>query len=83
MTAHRPELADVVRTHQQDLLARWNPVLSREQRKALRDIAACRSAALGGRAQQCNQCGHRVILYNSCRNRHCPTSMSSCQCKRW
>ena len=25
--------------------------------------------------QQCNRCGHRVILYNSCRNRHC----SKCQ----
>ena len=72
MNTHRPELADVIRTHQQDLLARWNPVLSREQRKALRDIANCRSAALGGRVQQCGQCGHRVILYNSCRNHHCP-----------
>jgi hypothetical protein len=65
MNVHRPELADVVRTHQEDLLARWNSVLSREQRKALRDIANCRSAALGGRVQQCGQCGHRVILYNS------------------
>jgi len=53
MNVHRPELADVVRTHQEDLLARWNSVLSREQRKALRDIANCRSAALGGRVQQC------------------------------
>ena len=24
------------------------------------------------RVQQCDRCGHRVILYNSCRNRHCP-----------
>ena len=51
---------------------RWNPVLSREQRKALRDIRDCRTAALGGHVQQCDRCGHRVILYNSCRNRHCP-----------
>jgi hypothetical protein len=46
--AHRPELADVFRTHQNDFLARWNAVLSREQRKALRDIRDCRTAALGG-----------------------------------
>jgi hypothetical protein len=48
MNAHRPELADVIRTHQQDLLARWNPVLSREQRKALRDIANCRRPLSAG-----------------------------------
>lgn len=72
MNPHRPEVADVVRTHQREFLTRWNSVLSREQRKALRDIRDCRSAALGGRVQQCDQCGHRILLYNSCRNRHCP-----------
>jgi hypothetical protein len=82
MNAHRLELADVIRTHQQDLLARWNPVLSREQRKALRDIANCRSAVLGGRVQQCGQCGHRVILYNSCRNHHCPKCQATARA-RW
>jgi hypothetical protein len=78
----RPELADVIRTHHRDLLAHWNPVLSREQRKALRDIRDCRSAALGGRVQQCDQCGHRVILYNSCRNRHCPKCQATARA-RW
>jgi hypothetical protein len=82
MSSPRPEMADIVRAHQSEFLTRWNRVLSREQRKALRDIRDCRSAALGGRVQQCDQCGHRVILYNSCRNRHCP----KCQAKaraRW
>ena len=72
MKQHRLELADVFRAHQSDFLGRWKTVLSREQRKALRDIGECRTAALGGRVQQCDRCGHRVILYNSCRNRHCP-----------
>src|SRR6202142_3397407 len=71
MTDHRLELADVIRTHQRDFLARWNHVLSREQRKALRNLRDCRTAALGGHLQQCDRCGHRVLLYNSCRNRHC------------
>jgi hypothetical protein len=39
MNPRRPEMADIVRTHQSEFLTRWNPVLSREQRKALRDIA--------------------------------------------
>jgi hypothetical protein len=69
---HRPELADVFRTHQSEFLARWNHVLSREQRKALKDIRDCRTAALGGHLHECDRCGPRVILYNSCRNRHCP-----------
>jgi len=41
-------------------------------RRVLRDIATCRTAAMGGHVEQCNQCGHEVIAYNSCRNRHCP-----------
>ena len=82
MTAHRPEMADIVRTHHNEFLARWNSVLSREQRKALRDIRDCRTAALGGRVQQCDQCGHRVILYNSCRNRHCPKCQATARA-RW
>jgi putative transposase/transposase-like zinc-binding protein len=82
MNPRRPEMADIVRTHHNEFLARWNPVLSREQRKALRDILDCRTAALGGRVQQCDRCGHRVILYNSCRNRHCPKCQATARA-RW
>src|SRR5262249_45144080 len=41
-------------------------------RKALRDLAACRTAVLGGHVEHCVDCGHERIAYNSCRNRHCP-----------
>jgi hypothetical protein len=66
----RFELADVIdqfgaayeRTHR----------LSRQQRKVLRAIARCRTAALGGHVDACDACGHRQISYNSCRDRHCP-----------
>jgi Putative transposase/Transposase zinc-binding domain len=81
MTAHRLELADVFRTHQRDFLARWNSVLSGEQKRALRNLRDCRTAALGGHLQQCDRCGHRVILYNSCRNRHCPKCQASARAK--
>ena len=82
MTDHRLELADVIRTHERDFLARWNHVLSREQRKALRNLRDCRTAALGGHVQQCDRCGHRVILYNSCRNRHCNKCQATARA-RW
>jgi Putative transposase/Transposase zinc-binding domain len=72
MSEHRPEVADVFRTYGDDFLALWERVLSRPQRKAFTDIRACRTAALGGHMDQCDQCGHCAISYNSCRNRSCP-----------
>src|ERR1700709_2042754 len=35
-------------------------------------IENCRSAVLGGHVERCQDCGHRRIAFNSCRNRHCP-----------
>ena len=35
-------------------------------------IEICRTAALGGHIQRCDQCGYQLQSYNSCRNRHCP-----------
>src|SRR6266852_7831637 len=72
MSKHRPEVADVFRTYGDDFLALWEWVLSRPQRKAFDDIRACRTAALGGHMDQCDQCGHCALSYNSCRNRNCP-----------
>ena len=38
----------------------------------MRAIEVCRTAALGGHVEECDQCSHMRISYNSCRNRHCP-----------
>jgi hypothetical protein len=80
MSDHRLELADVFRTHENDFLARWGHVLSRAQRKAFEDIRDCRTAVLGGRVEQYD-CGHRVILYNSCTNRNCPKCQAAARAK--
>jgi hypothetical protein len=72
MTRPRLEVAEVFRDHGDAFLDRYGAVLSPEQRRALRDIAACRTAALGGHVEECDRCGHRRVAYNSCRNRHCP-----------
>ncbi len=81
MKQHRPEVADVIRAHQHDLLARWSHVLSREQKQALRALRDCRTAVLGGHRYQFDRCEHRVILYNSCRNRHCPKCRATARAK--
>ncbi|TGV62209.1 IS91 family transposase, partial [Mesorhizobium sp. M00.F.Ca.ET.158.01.1.1] len=39
-------------------------------------IELCRTAALGGHVEACDQCGHRRIAFNSCRDRHCPRCQS-------
>jgi len=43
-----------------------------EQYKAFMSILNCRTASLGGHVDECDECGHTQITYNSCRNRHCP-----------
>jgi hypothetical protein len=58
-----------------DVLGRVNigpPAFSIHQQKALRALKTCRTAALGGHVDSCNECGTIHISYNSCRNRHCP-----------
>jgi hypothetical protein len=50
--------------------------LSPAERRVLTAIEVCRTAALGGHVEQCEQCGHQRIWYNSCRNRHCPQCQS-------
>ena len=66
------EVADVIREHGKEFVAKYGALLTITQRKALRDLAACRTAALGGHVERCTDCGHERIAYNSCRNRHCP-----------
>jgi len=39
----------------------------------MRHIESCRTSALGGHEYACSSCGHTVMLWNSCRDRHCPT----------
>ena len=71
------ELADVIRLHAFHLTD-----VTSEQRKVMRALSSCRTAALGGHVEVCDRCGHQRIAYNSCRNRHCPKCQGSA-CARW
>ncbi|MCK6551836.1 IS91 family transposase [Myxococcota bacterium] len=46
------------------------------QSHVLLRLAECRTGALGGRVHRCARCGDEQILYNSCRDRHCPTCLA-------
>jgi Putative transposase/Transposase zinc-binding domain len=50
--------------------------------KILTAIVCCRTSALGGHIDECSNCGHRAISFNSCRNRHCPKCQSNAR-DRW
>jgi hypothetical protein len=64
------ELADIFGRHKEHFLK--NHRLCPEQTKAYEAIINCRTSALGGHADRCDNCGHIRQAYNSCRNRHCP-----------
>jgi hypothetical protein len=66
------ELADIVGAARTAYVQAHAGSLGAAQRRALDDIAACRTAALGGTIARCDQCGAIQYHYHSCRNRHCP-----------
>jgi len=76
------EMADIVRCAGQsfiELSRRW---MNWQHQKVLLAIIRCRTAALGGHRDQCSDCGHTAISYNSCRNRHCPRCQGNARL-RW
>lgn len=80
--AGRPkyEVAEIVRAHGEQL--RSVVTLRPEQHRALRAIAQCRTASLGGHLDRCRRCDFAHPSYNSCRNRHCPKCQALAQ-ERW
>jgi len=72
MNGKQIEVADIFRRHGADYLEAYGNETSNEQRRVLRAIVNCRTAALGGQLKKCDSCGHTEIYFHSCRNRHCP-----------
>ena len=75
------EVADVIRTYREDFENARSGRLTSVEKRVLDDIAACRTAAMGGHVERCDRCGHLEISYNSCRNRHCPKCLASAPTK--
>jgi len=71
------ELADVVNLFGSDLVS--NTALTPLQLKVLGKIAQCRTEALGGHEQLCEDCGAVRYSYNSCGDRHCPKCQAAKQ----
>ena len=72
MRRPRLEVADIFHRHGADWRRANAGHVSIGQLQVMAAIEQCRSAALGGHVERCEDCGHSRIAYNSCRNRHCP-----------
>jgi hypothetical protein len=89
MTSNTPttrpalEVAAIVRAHGAAYLAAHAAHLADAQQRALHELAACRTAALGGHTEACAGCGEQRISYNSCRNRHCPKCQAATRADWW
>jgi hypothetical protein len=68
------EVADIFRDHGPAWRDANRGHVSLGALKVMRAIETCRTAVLGGHVARCENtaCGHTLIAYNSCRNRHCP-----------
>ena len=66
------EIADVFRRFAADYVSLHGASMLPSHRRAIDDILACRTAALGGQVWHCEQCHTEVFSYHSCGNRSCP-----------
>ena len=67
MTAVQSIFQSLVSTDKIDFSA-----FSTKQTKAVKDILKCHTPQCGFNSDTCEQCGHMVIHYNSCKNSNCP-----------
>jgi len=72
-------IGDIFRIYGPEYRRLYSPTLL--QLKVMNAIESCRTIRLGGHLQVCDSCGHETPMYNSCRDRHCPTCQSLAQAK--
>src|ERR1700724_2202927 len=66
-----PEVADAFRRFAGSYVAAHGAAMLPSHRRAIADIIACRTEALGGQQWCCNDCGTLLHVFHSCRNRAC------------
>ena len=66
------ELAEIFRSAGEAYRQAYGDRMLPSHRRAMVDIVACRTPALGGSLFVCDSCEGLDYAYHSCRNRHCP-----------
>lgn len=75
-------LAEIVTRHGEGYLQEYGTRMLPSHKRALTDIAACRTETMGGHVDECEECGHQQYLYHSCKNRNCPKCHGT-ETKQW
>jgi hypothetical protein len=78
------EVADIFRDHGTVWRDANRGHVRLRQLKVMSAIERCRTAALGGHVARCENdaCGHTIVAYNSCRDRHCPRCQGAAS-RKW
>jgi len=76
------EVADIFRRFADEYLSAHGASMPPSHRRAIADIKACRTEALGGRLWRCDQGSAEIFSYHSCKNRSCPKCHTR-QTERW
>ena len=76
------EVADIIRLHSAAYRKQYGNTLTPDHKRALRNIAACRTPFFGGHVYQCDHCREKIFSYHSCGNRCCPKCHQH-QTERW
>ena len=76
------EVAEVFRRFAADYLEAHGASMLPSHRRAVEDILACRTAALGGQVWRCEACDTEMFSWHSCGNRSCPKCHTT-QTKEW
>jgi hypothetical protein len=76
MNRPKLEVADIFRRYGGAYRQNYGASLATAQRRVMTEIEMCRTAALGGHLERCDNCSYERPCYDSCRNRHCPKCQS-------
>jgi len=66
-------IQDILFIYKTQFLNKFSKVLSKVQLQSYYQLLNCRTERMGSRIMKCNCCNEKFELFNSCKNRHCPT----------
>lgn len=67
---------DIFRKYRRDYYEKYRGHISYQQSRVINALVTCRTIDLGGHLYECDSCDRYHTVYNSCKNRHCPTCQS-------
>jgi hypothetical protein len=67
---HTNEIGEILKANLWEYEKQYR--LNYKQRQVVNNIMTCRTRAQGGHILVCGECGETAVVYNPCKDRHCP-----------